>query len=229
MSIRASELYALSQGRKCTGPLECHYCAGPCDRSIVSDAPPPVQFAKKTSALRPANGYMCVGCYLFHRRSVSVRYLDGTLRDRQIVNRTSFLLTRKHAWALRPGTTNDAARLYALLTDPGEEFSLGIVTDGAESPLHLTPVNDPADLTPESLLRYCLNGKIMEYTSYELSAALRDGDGNGKMPGVQALLRLFGMPPRPQVNDEEERRGRGRPPKMEDGRVLKEKMRKGGR
>jgi hypothetical protein len=73
----------------------------------------------------------------------------------------------------------------------------------------LASVNDFKEIKGSTELTFTLNGVSHVYTTYELERAFKDGDQDGKLPGVAALLRYFCI----DVGEVTRKKERGRPVK----------------
>ena len=218
--LSASDLWALIHSAKNGGPDRCHWCCSPAQRTWVHDDDPPVPFQRsKSTARNPSGCYVCVGCWLFRRGSVTVNYFDGglegkVLKDRQQAKAHSWLVTEEGATAIR--TEQDGKHLYPFLLKPPRRFFLAL-REGPKAPetlLQLCEANDVLELKADTPLAFTVNNVRHHYTVYELESALRSPEVVGG-PGVQALRRVLGpyelpavVVPLPEV---EGKRGRGRP------------------
>lgn len=231
--LLASELYAASQSRQCVGDQECHWCSAPCTRHLIHDDIV-LPFQKRTKpALRPASPYLCLACWMWNRRSVTVFWLGGNpttrdgLRDRQCPLNHAWWIADDGAWAIRP---ESAATLWKLLLSPPLRFSLAFRNGGkVPSYLQMMHANDHVIIQKDTPLTYTVDNVRHEYTVYELEHAVEHGP-DGTEPGVQALLRLLGPCPDspaaapllpPPLT---EKRGRGRPTKEGEGGNTSRKM-----
>jgi hypothetical protein len=205
----ASELYALSQGGKCTGKEECYWCTAPCERKWVHDDAPPVPFTKKkTTAKRPGNLYICTGCWMYRMERITIRFLDNTFKDRQKPQSHSWWITKEDARSIGK---YDYDTLYSYLLNPPLIFSLSLISDiNIPNLLQLQLLNNLDKIQAETELQFTLNNIPHTYTVYELEEGLKHGS-EGKMPGVQALIRHLG--PHQLILDV--KKGKGRP-KVED-------------
>ncbi len=185
-----SELYAISQGSKCVGSEECHWCGGPCEKNWIHDDPPPVPFVRtKTTAKRPGNLYVCVGCWLYRMERITITYLDRTIKDRQNPKNHSWLITPEKAVSIRPLDYTD---LYPILLNPPLVFSLSLLEDrNTSNLLQLHSLNNHTEIMANTELAFTVDNKLHTYTVYELEEGLRHGT-EGKMPGVLALVRILG-------------------------------------
>jgi len=135
---------------------------------------------------------------------VTIRQLCGIQTDIQCALNHSWFVTGDGAWALKPV---DGPALYQILLDPPKRFVLSLLvngpvqsgilpngTSGVTNQLHLCLLNDLAEVDQKTQLAFTVNNIPHAFSAYELEAALRE-DGNGKEPGVQALLRVLGKPP----------------------------------
>lgn len=201
------ELYALSQSHTCVGTEQCHWCNSPCGRIWLHDDPPPIIGVKRDRlALNYPSPYICVGCWLWRRGSVTAFWLTpgSGFKDRQKPRDHSWYVTEDGAWSVR---REDADELFANLLDPPRRFALSLIDgEGVINHPQLGVANECPEIKADTPLRYTLNGIVMAYTVYELEEMRKEKNGGqGKSPGVQALVRLFG---RPKPGD---KRGRGRP------------------
>lgn len=192
MSIRAGELFAASQEMVCKGTFECHWCASPCtNRWGHDDEVIPFQRCS-TFAKRPGNQFICQGCWLFRRPSISVRSLGDTLTDRQCLMNHSWILTKENIRVLSH-KDNSKEILYQRLLKPPLLFALSLkhpLTD-CKSYLHCVHINDLSIINSDTPLVFTVDNKPHTYTVYELEEGLRHGT-EGKMPGVRLLVELLG-------------------------------------
>ena len=224
----ASELFAISQSTQCSGPDECHWCGAPCERKWPHDDLPPTIGGLKSRSLakRPGNGFICNGCWAWKRPRVTVPFLGGGYKDGQCAENWSWYISGGKACALRPGDPSDRDALYERLLDPPPRFFLSLRQEGPNL-LQYAILNTPSTgFTASSQLTFTLDNKPLCYTVYELEHAIDKGP-EGTEPGVQALLRIFGVPPKKDsisfTEEEQEaptRRGRGRPPKLKTDVLL---------
>ena len=208
--LLASELYAISQGTNCKGPTECHWCAAPCEKVWTHDDQPNLVIAQgsrlRSLARRPANAYICTGCWLFRRKSITVRFLTDGIKDRQDPSTHSWYVTEQGAWGIRP---QDGLALFKALLNPPNRFWLSLITEqNLKNHLQLVISNDLKEFTPEMDLFFTVNGTSHSYSVAELDLFCK-GKQEASSPGLLALIRIFGKPP----VDEQEKRGRGRPMK----------------
>lgn len=208
--ISAVELFAMTHGKECKGSLECHWCASPCDRQWQHDDPPPVPFARTTSsAKRPSSPYICVGCLIYRRPSVTVQFMGGGFKDRQTLKHHSWWLDENGIVAIRP---EDHQELYKKLLSPPSAFSLALLYGTrCENLINLAEANDFKPIQAGTTLKFTINNVLHEYSVYELSEGLKHGL-EGKMGGVRALVNLLG----PLEMKSEEKRPRGRPANKDD-------------
>ncbi len=214
MPISASELYALSQGTKCEGPDECHWCAAKCDRKWIHDDVPPILHGRRIlpGTKRHANAYICIACYMFRRPRLTVEYLSGGYRDGQFPPNHSWWITEKGVWGIR---TEDYLKLWDLILHPPLRFVLALKEGDFKNHLHLLAANDHKEVLADTPNVFTINGVQLTYTTYELSEAFRRGV-EGKSAGVRELIRILGNP----KIEEEQKRGRGRPPKFLENEVI---------
>ena len=213
--MTASDLYAILHSTSNSGNDQCHWCGDLCERIWPHDEAPQFPFQHNRShAKRPGNGYVCQGCFLYRRQRVTVSFLTGGFRDGQTAADHSWWLTEKGAHALQ---TEDFPRVYDLLLKPPLRFVLSLKTvKGPRNELHLSQLNDHGLIRAETDLLFTLDNVPFTYTIYELDNALKHG-GNGRYPGVQALLRFLGKPP-PHLLPSTKPNQRGRPNNPVDGK-----------
>lgn len=212
------EMFAISQGIKCEGDLECHWCSAPCTREYLHDDPPPIAFYKSVStARRVSSHYVCKGCLAFRRNRTTVRFLNGGFKDGQAPMDHSWYFCDTGAWTLCPA---DTRKLYQTLLNPPLRFVLALLVNGPVSSgvllkegmknhLQLMIVNDCKEILGDTLLWYTINGVKHAYTVYELLEGLKSGISDGKEPGTRTLLELLGLDP--EMLRKEEKGDAGRP------------------
>ncbi len=212
----SSELYARSQGAKCEGSEHCHWCYGPCSQKWTHDDIPFRPFSKSTQLPRfPQGHWVCVGCWLWRRGSLTVNFLGKGYKDKQQNKNHSWLITEGDAWGL---SDQSGELLFDKLLRPTGPFSLSITTEAGRVPnlIHLMAVNDMHGSTAETNFNFTIDFALLNYTVYELEEALKHGP-DGKSPGVHELWRLFHKEPIKLSTPEEpipvltEPRGVGRP------------------
>lgn len=214
------DLFAASQGVSNQGPLECHWCASKCARTWTHDDPGPATF-KKTPyvAKRPGNAFVCVGCYLWRRKRVTVPFFGSTeYKDGRCFMDYSVVITDRGAWAVR--VPDDADALYKLLLSPPLTFCLSLIEkDRAKTNLlQLAPVNEVKEVRGDTELSFLLNGTPFKYSVYELEETLRNGPA-GRSPGARALEQLLGPYTVVREGDDakDDKKQKGRPKKEEPG------------
>lgn len=206
----ASDLWAKAHGDINSGPYECHWCGSACNSKWQHDDPPPIPFTRSnTTAKRPGNAFICQGCWIWRRASVTVNFLSGGFKDHQTAKNHSWWVTPEGVWAIRK---EDKGALYERLLKPPTVFflSLKLDTGGVDNLLQLCVVNNMGGIIADTQLRYTLCNVMHIYTVYELEVAVREGP-IGTEPGVQALLSRLGSVPSNVVIPPGEKRGRGRP------------------
>ena len=204
--MSAPQLYAASQGTRCEGKYECHWCGSPCDDLHRHDDPPPVPFVKyKSTAKRPNANWVCRGCALFRRKRVTVPYMSGGYSDGKSAADYSWWVTPQGAYAV---LQEHHAALYDHLLAPPLHFCLAL-RQKEKVLLHLAAVNELSEIKATTPLAFTLDNKAMEYTVYELEEALRQGT-QGRIPGARALVEALGP------FDLAAKRERGRPRKEEE-------------
>ena len=193
--VQASEIYAQSQGNECTGNQECHWCSAPCKTLFPHEDQ--LVFAIQagirslhTYAKRPGNTYICMGCWLWRRRSITVFFIDKDYKDRQKPMEHSWLITPDYSKGILADKHKD--EVYNYLLSPDKIFTLMLLSNSNTlNHLHCGIVNSYEKITAETELFYTLDNKPMSYTIYELEDALT-GTDQGKSPGVRMLVSLFG-------------------------------------
>ena len=193
-TLQPSQIFARSQGSCCEGQYECHYCSAPCDDFWVHEEPPPVPFVRgEQTAKRPNCPWLCVGCWLWRRKRVTVPFLSGGYADIQQVRKHSWVVTEEAALAiaLKP----DFPALLKLLLSPPRRFFLSLIDGTAENLLQLCVLNDFAgDVRADAEILFTLNNVVHSYTPYDLRTALENKNA-GRSPGVAAILRKTTPPP----------------------------------
>ena len=224
--MNAVELFARSQSAKTEGPELCHWCGSSCNKMWVHDdlgmkiyRPGPaindvvgIPDLKRTTAKRPGDQFICIGCWLYRRKRITITFLSGRQVDRKEACNYSWWITEEGAWGLEQA---DAEEIYLRLLNPPHRFVLSLLDHyGDQNLLHLACGNDHIEIKADTPLTYTLNNKAMKYTVYELEEAMKHGT-DGKSPGVRALLEFFGPSYRSLVTADEvvaeEKRNRGRP------------------
>lgn len=214
--MRASDLLAGLENKTNAGYLRCHWCGAPCDPKIPHDDVPFLPFQESTTtALCPAEHFICLGCGIYKQTSVTVMFLEGGLKDRQNLARHSWLLDGNGVRGIR---RESHWGLYDYLLAPPLRFCLSLLREPGgklTNLLQLAVVNDFKEIKADTPLAYTLDNHRLEYTIYELGEGLRHGT-DGKLPGVRTLIELLG--PKPGMSDlgDAEKRGRGRPAKSPD-------------
>lgn len=195
--MTASDFFALVNTTLNKGSLECHYCASACENRWVHDDPPALPFHRNSSrAKRPNNAYVCAGCWLYRLQRVTVCFLGGGLRDRQTLSDFSWVIIPEGVWVVTP---EGHEKLYQLLLKPPLRFCLSLISREPSNLIQNAVVNDEKEIRADTVLKFTLDGVEMSYTVYELEEGIRHG-GDGKMPGVRALLDYLG----PRESDEED-------------------------
>lgn len=221
-AVLASELFARIHSTECRGRYLCHYCGAPCDNLWPHGEPPPVPFVRAVpTAKRPGDPWMCKGCWLYRRTSVTAVYLDGGMKDRQCLLDHSWLLTAADARTLRgPDAAADLRRaqteaIFDFLRKPPLLFCLSLVEGGAKNLIQTAIVNDLAKIDAGTELKFTLNGVPHAYTVHELEVAIDERETAGREPGVRELLRVLGRPLRePRIRDKGRPAPREQPKKM---------------
>lgn len=212
----AAGAYARSLGERCAGRDLCRNCGGRCDRSIQYNDARTREFARQ-----PDSPFLCRGCSAWGRRSITIPFLGGGLLDGQSPKGFGWLITPPASWAVRPTWAIKppvAEAIYSKLLRPPPEFAL-LLLEGKNPPPNLiqcAALNVTEGLRADTPLRFTVNNVPQEYTVYELEQGGLYG-ASGRLPGVQALLRILGPIPEILLSDvarepEKEKRERGRPP-----------------
>ena len=188
-TINPSQLFAISKGTTCHGDQECHWCASPCGRLWLHDNDPVVAGQKsRRYARRPSNPYVCVGCWTWSYRSVTIEWLSGGQKDGQTARKHSWWITNEGAWALGE---NCKEKLKALVLCPPEKFCLSFLENG-ENHLPLMLVNSHKDLLAGQELFFTVDGVKESYSVYELEHVIATGEVAGKGHGVRYLVDKLG-------------------------------------
>lgn len=205
-AMSAASLYAISQGTKTQGKEECHWCSSPCSQLWMHDDPPPIPFLRtRSTAKRPNANWICVGCWMWRRGSITAKFLDGlpskitqgTLKDRQQAKYHSWWITEVGAWALKP-TVNPPPPfnpIWELLLKPPPRFVLAVLDGQDENRIQLARCNDYGHgLKADDPLEFTVNATAFAFTLFELGEYVKGSDVLS--PGLNELVRLFGPPPR---------------------------------
>jgi len=140
-------------------------------------------------AKRPGEPYICIGCWLYHRKRLTISFLDGKYEDVQCPMDHSWWITERESFAISESCYH---KLLRILLRPPRTFVLGLKTkENISNLLHLFITNDVSILREDTPLFFTLNNIPHEFNTYELKEALR-GNIKGRVPGVSALLNLFG-------------------------------------
>lgn len=188
--MTASELYAISEGKKCEGKRECHWCGAACEEKWLHDEPPLIIGVRRAfTVARPNNPWICAGCWLWRRPRITVRFLDDTFRDCQSPSKHNWLIT---STASKTFDHSHHSVLYHFLTTAPPRFTLALRTSGSgtDVALHTAIVNETKDLTVNTPLFFTLDNIKHQFTLYELDEALRR-EATGKEPGVRVLAKMF--------------------------------------
>ncbi len=206
--MTASELFAQALGKTCDGKEECHWCGGKCGVSWIHDDPGPAPYTKqKTMARKPGSRFVCVGCYNYRMKRVTVFYLMGGYQDKQAAQDHSWLMTPEGAFAIR---TEDHGLLWERLLNPPPLFCFSLIEDNRfnKNLIQWAMVNDhPKGVDLDTPLQFTINNVPHIYSVYELESALESREVVGKESGVRELLARLS----PYKLPEKEKRGKGRP------------------
>src|SRR3990167_4621660 len=188
--MNASELYAASEGKRCEGKRECHWCGSACDEKWLHDEPPLLIGVRRSFLVaRPGSPWICAGCWLWRRQRITVRFLDDTIRDNQSPPKHSWFISSRNSLAFTP---NHHSILFNLITTPPAHFVLIIRTPGSaiDVTLQTAIVNETNNLTINTPLWFTLDNIRHQFSLYELDDAIRR-DSTGKEPGVRVLATMF--------------------------------------
>lgn len=210
VGISCSDLFAISQGSINDGvdSLQCHWCGSRCTRTWTHDDVPPIPFQRsKSTARNPQGQFVCTGCWLWRRGSVTVNFLTGGYKDRQQAKNHSWWINEEGAWALRK---EDYQHLWNLVISPPLRYSLALLDgEGVSNHLQLMIANDCPEILGDTQLWFTVNGIPHFYSISELEAGLKIGE-TGREPGVRALIRLLGKTP-PNLTFKPQKKPEGRP------------------
>ena len=195
----ATDLYAISEGKKNEGHWECHWCTAACDSSMVHDDPPPIPFVSrgKSNAKRPTMPYICLGCWLWRRKSLSIFSLSGKLlKDRQTPRDWSWFITPVDARVIIP---DDYPLLREMLLNPPSRFALIVKVDDPVE-IHRTVANDNQTVTVGTQLHFTVDHVLHSWTPAGLEHAIRNGE-QGSDAGCRYLskwLAPWNLPDKPE-------------------------------
>ncbi len=165
-------------------------------------------------ARKPGNGFICSGCWIYRCQRVTLQFLTEGFRDGQTAASHSWWLSGEGFYALRK---EDHTKLYEHLLKPPNRFALSFRSAAVpRNELHCSILNDHAVLRADTELFFTFDNVPFIYSIHELEMAIKQG-GNGRLPGVQLLLRHLGksLQPDPQFNKLPQR---GRPPNLDEGK-----------
>jgi hypothetical protein len=185
--MSASKIFALAHGSACQGDQECYHCTSPCTRERMHDEPPLIPFVRRDLLIRrPSSPYVCEGCWLWRRGSVTVNFLSGGSKDRQRASEHSWWITPEGAWGVRE---KDHALLLEYLLDPPNHFCL-MLRESTPLRAQCGKENNFQEIHADTPLAFSVDHAPMSYTVYELEEALKHGP-EGKEPGVRELMRIL--------------------------------------
>ena len=194
--VLTSELFAAANGGVCMGRDECHWCSAPCPRQYLHDDPPPHTIVQnawgRSKAKRPGNPYMCLGCYLWRKKRVTLYFVEGGFVDGKCAENYGWWITEESATIIGK---DSGPTLYEKLLNPPLIFSLSIL-DGSniKNLLQLCLANSVEEIKSDTPLSFTINNIPHTYTVYELEVAIHNGV-EGMEPGVRELRRILGEPP----------------------------------
>ncbi len=199
--LLTTHLFAAMFNEKLTGEAECYWCGAPCKRLVAHNQPTPgIGTRRDPTVKRPGSAYVCLGCQLFQRPSISVQFLHGVLRDRQSPPNLSWWMTDEGGWGIEQANSQ---KLYELLLKPPIPFSLSLL-DTSKDPkiknrIHCSVANDPMAIQADNELHFTLNNQLCTYNVFELETALDRNDVSGMSFGVRALVEWIGPYDKPHV------------------------------
>lgn len=220
--MNAPELYAISEGKKCEGKRECHWCGSACGENWLHDEPPLLIGVKRSFMVaRPNNPWICTGCRLWRRPRITVRFLDGIIRDNQSPATHNWLITDTGA---KTFNNSHHSVLYRFLTDAPPRFALILHSPGGiAAAIQMAVVNETKDITVNTPLWFTLDNIKHQFTLYELEDALKRS-ATGKEPGVRVLAAMFdGLIPK-AVDDPQPLKHAGHQENLPDGRILSKRV-----
>ena len=224
-----SELYALSQGSKCVGDQQCHWCGGACNRDRIHNDMDPIPFHKTiTTAKIRSSPYCCTGCWLWRLRSRTIVYLptldpNPPLKDRQTAKNHSWWITKEGAWVIpQPFIPPNPEPIYSLLLKPPNPFALLLRKGDVDNQIQLGIVNNGPGVLADTPIQFTFDNVLHSYTVYELEQTLKTGESSGKSAGVRILLETFGPYTLPEEPKKTTEKG-GRPSQGgTDGKITKQ-------
>lgn len=192
-SVYASEVYAQSQGNECFGFQECHWCGAPCGDLFPHDdlLIHSIQIGIRklhTYAKRPNNTYICMGCWLWRRKRLTITFMDADYKDGRCPVNFSWLITPDYAKAIK---STNKKEIYGYLLNPEKVFVLSLITEKSINHLHCAIANAHEVVTAETELFFTIDNIVLSYTIYELEDALTSSP-QGKSPGIISLIHFFG-------------------------------------
>lgn len=193
-TLSASDLFAIYSGGKNEGDQPCHWCGSPCRRIWQHDDVTPLPFQRTiTYARRPEHPWVCLGCWRWRWKRVTVNFIGGGLKDGVCAMDHSWWFSETEAYAVRLDNAKDKAALYERVLHPPLRFCMALLEgSGNRNHLQLALANDNiGGVESTTPLEFTINSIRHTYTTYDLERALREGV-QGKPPGVAALVRLLG-------------------------------------
>ncbi len=190
--LLASQLYATYFTSPSYGDQQCHWCGGPCNIAILHDDPPPIPFvrgSKNRFQAKCLNSlYVCKGCWYYRRPRMTVRFLDGELKDGKSTMEYSWLLKKDGAYAIRK---EGFEKLWEFLVKPEEIWCLAFL-QGGEKLNHIQQfvVNHIKNLKADTPIQFTVNGIPHIYTIYELEESRKVGS-EGMQAGTRFLFDLL--------------------------------------
>jgi hypothetical protein len=222
----ASELFANACGASCLGRFDCHWCSAPCGDLWQHDDPPPAIGKRRAAnhAMRLDSPYVCMGCWSYRRKHVTVSFLGGGYKDRQCCMDWSWLATDKGVWGLRTGQDEwpkDAEALLGIVRHPPERWCLALrLGDAPPQPLMQAAIVNQCDLDGiqhDSAFKFTANNLEHCFTLHELEGCLKDPEAAGD-GGARLLAGLLRIKPDPVEAAIKSLREEKKPAKLERGR-----------
>lgn len=214
--LSPTQMFASAHSSKCEGSEFCYWCAAPCQRLWMHGEPPPMPFVRKPCKVkRPSSHFICMGCWLFRCKRKTLHYLRGGFKDGMAAVFQSWFITPHECKIITP---EDFPALLEVLRKPPKQFTISLLSQQHVNYLHLCEANHNDEILADTELKISIDNVILNYSVYELEEALKNGFA-GKGPGVQAIVRYLKLPEPKPVEDKRER---GRPEPLADGRVTKQ-------
>ena len=134
-----SEMFALANGKKCTGAYSCYYCSAPCDEEHSISVWVRESFNSHQYVKSPSSSYVCNGCVLTLNEDSTIELIDGTVREHQRI--------RLYSWFVTPAKAIAATKAHLHLlrkvidNPPPPPFALVLAESGQKHLLYSGAVN----------------------------------------------------------------------------------------